>query len=497
MIAARHRLVAGRGIKRALIAVATLVVVLGAGAAASLHTCLAAPPFATNDADKLVFALYFPPYPVSLDNLSPKADYYATQYLNPDGEKGKHAYSGGLLRDRPIPRDPRKGDWRMDDLQDEVLTAKYNGLDGFTIDILTRSSNPEWVTQVPKQMLQAAQKVAPGFKIMLMPDMSGELADLSQDELAKEVMGLASYPSAFRLADGRLVVTPFLAEAHDAQWWTGFLNIMKNQYKTPVAFVPQFLDPGPHLTSFAPISYGMSEWGGRNTAFNPVTGKESQRVKQVHDLGLLWMQPVSVQDARPNQSIYDEASNTANLRATWQIAIDNKAQWVQMNTWNDYSEGTSFAPSVKHGTAFLYVNGYYINLFKTGVAPRITTDRIVLTHRLQLAAAPSTYRESAPMVLRKGSTPAADVVEALTFFTAPAQVTVTAGANKKTCSVPAGVSTCTVPLGPPGPDGSSISATAIRTVNSIPKTIASVTSPMKATGKPYVQDMEYAAAVSK
>ena len=40
-----------------------------------------------------------------------------------------------------------------------------------------------------------------------------------------------------------------------------------------------------------------------------------------HGRGGIWMQPVSVQDERPNQSLYDEADNSENLRVTWTAAI--------------------------------------------------------------------------------------------------------------------------------------------------------------------------------
>lgn len=56
---------------------------------------------------KLVFAHYFTPYPLSLDNASADGDYYTRNYLNPGGESGKHEKYGGLLRDRPLPTPPK------------------------------------------------------------------------------------------------------------------------------------------------------------------------------------------------------------------------------------------------------------------------------------------------------------------------------------------------------------------------------------------------------
>lgn len=60
-----------------------------------------------------VFAHYFTPYPISLNNKAGADDYYTKNYLNPAGESGKHAAYGGLLRDRPFPGRccPATGSW--------------------------------------------------------------------------------------------------------------------------------------------------------------------------------------------------------------------------------------------------------------------------------------------------------------------------------------------------------------------------------------------------
>src|ERR1700733_4373638 len=57
-------------------------------------------------APKKVFAHYFNRFPLSLDNKEGGADYYATQYLNPHGERDKWLAEGGFLRSRPLPVPP-------------------------------------------------------------------------------------------------------------------------------------------------------------------------------------------------------------------------------------------------------------------------------------------------------------------------------------------------------------------------------------------------------
>ncbi|HKG51602.1 MAG TPA: glycoside hydrolase family 71 protein [Actinomycetales bacterium] len=441
---------------------------------------------------KKVFAHYMPNLPISLDNQAPATDYYARNYLNPTGEGGAHAAYGGFLRDRPQTR-PQVADtaWRLRDLETEVRQAATAGVDGFSVDLLQLGDTGGQLWTNTKLLMQAASTVDPGFKIMLMPDMSSSVGGKDAATLAKSLAELAKSPSAYKLADGRLVVSPFMAEKKTVAWWTTFLNTMKTTYATPVAFWPLFVgNEQTYASSFAPISYGMSIWGSRNPLWNnPLTTASTGpvgRADNIQALGKKFMQPVSLQDERPRSSIYDEAENTTNLRNTWQIAMKSGAEHVQLTTWNDYVEGSQFAPSAKHGWSYLDINAYYLAWYKTGTAPTITRDAAYVTHRTQPYAAKPSFAQTKLMAWRGGS-PARDTVEALTFLTAPATVAVTVGTKTTTCNAPAGVATCVAPLA-----AGSVKVTVTRSGASV----AAVTSPHKVTTTPYVQDLQYVAASS-
>ena len=137
-------------------------------------------PAAATSSGKLVFAHYFTPYPLSLDNKPSASDYYAINYLKPTGEKSKFASFGGLLRDRPEPTAVLSGSsWRLQNMEKEVRTAIAAGINGFTIDLLASESVSQNGAAVVT-MLQAAHNVDPSFKIVLMPDMNGALRSVSQ-----------------------------------------------------------------------------------------------------------------------------------------------------------------------------------------------------------------------------------------------------------------------------------------------------------------------------
>ncbi|MGW7428261.1 glycoside hydrolase family 71 protein [Streptomyces sp. NPDC054861] len=388
---------------------------------------------------KLVFAHYFTPYPLSLDNRPPRDDYYSRNYLTANGEKGKHRAYAGLLRDRPLPAGPETGDWELAHLRQEVRTARDAGLDGFTVDLLSLSGR-NW--ERVELLMRAAAEEDPGFRVQLMPDMTS--LDTTPAALADSLAQLARHPSAHRLADGRLVVSPFKAEEKDPAWWRLTMDELRSRHSVRTALVPLFLDFTPDRERYASISHGFSDWGSRT--YHRQSGATAD-ADRAHRLGKIWMQPVSVQDARPNQGVYDEAGNTETLRASWGAAIASNADWVQLTTWNDYSEGTHFAPSLHNGYAYLDLSSYYLTRFKTGAWPKIVRDTVYLTSRVQFAGdRPPAAAQPKVIEPREGTAPPRDTVEVLSFLTAPARVRTGTGGTQGAYQAPAGVHAQLLPL---------------------------------------------------
>ena len=389
---------------------------------------------------KLVFAHYFPPYPISLDNKAPDADYYAVNYLKPSGENGTFANIGGLLRDRPIGRAPLAGDWKLADAKTEIAQAKAAGIDGWTVDILgLTGANWDRVVRV----VDAADADG-GFKIMLNLDMNSGAGTADPSVIAANIVSLAKRPSIYRIGTADFVLGAFKAENKTPTWWKALMTDITAQTGLKVNFIPTVLNVTANLANFAPISYGIGNWGVRNPA-NILAGPNY--AAQAHALGLKWMSPIAIQDERPNQKMYDEAANTETLRASWQRAISDQADLVQLVTWNDYSEGTSFAPSAGHGYSFLDISAYWESQFQTGSAPTVVRDAVYVTHRIQKFATVPTFTQLLMTLTNASATKVArDTVEVLTFLTAPATVTVNVGTKTYTYTAPAGISYQLYPL---------------------------------------------------
>jgi hypothetical protein len=377
---------------------------------------------------RLVFAHYHPGFPTSLDNLPAARDYYQTQYLNPKGEGGKWSKTGGYLRDRPMAVAPKAGDFRLANAKKEIADAKAAGIDGFALDFGCVKSSPpgtacngQWAAQ--QAIFGAAAQM--NFKIMLQPDMNTDLGKMSQSKFASAIAALAKNRAVYKRG-GKVVVTPFMTERHSASWWKGALAKLKAK-KVKVYFMPQFLQLKSIRTSktkaaWDKLAAGYSEWGGRTPYVDDSPASALHKAKKI------WMHPVAVQDARPKEGGYWEAANSATLRATWMSAIKSKADLVMLLTWNDYSEGTSFAPSLRHGYSLLDLNSYYVSWYRTGKAPKIARETVFISHRVHSYRLKPTLGYAVQMKPQQNSKPR-DTIEVVTMLKKPAIVRVVVGST--------------------------------------------------------------------
>lgn len=432
-----------------------------------------------------VFAHYVPWFPISGDNKPADQDYYTTQYMTPTGENGAHAAYGGLLRDRPLPRAPiANANWKYVDIQTEVGQAKSIGIDGFAVDIVAPNVQNETINQ-----LLTAAASAGAFAIQITPDMAGPLGAVSEAEFAAAIAPYLKSPGAQRLPDGRVVLGAFYAERRPATWWAGAMNAMRTAHGVgEIAFVPTFLDAMANMPSFAAVSYGFSNWGGRNpTVVNPsntLPGSPIDLIRRARTMGKTWMQPIAFQDDRPRQGSFEESHNAVTNRQSWQIALNERVEWANFITWNDYAETTAIAPSLRHGYRMLDMNAYRIAAFKYGVNPLVIRDALYVSHRTQPFAARPTFPQSL-LMNNIGPTPARDAVELEVFSKVPAIGAALIANNFYTCNVPAGFSVCTFPLGL-GPIVVGLYYdNAYQVV---------VQSPSPVTNTPYVQDLQYVVA---
>lgn len=399
---------------------------------------------------KLALAHYFPPYPLQLTTAPYPNDYYALNYLNPTGD-GSGNY-GPLLRNRPTKPGPLTGDWALNNAKIEVNQAKAGGLDGFIVDILTATTNgSNNNSKFGNAVFQAGADLG-GFTVVPMLDVSGSLASLTAAQAATVLDHYLSYSSAW-VEGGEYVFMAFLAEAWSTSKWQDVIDALSTTYGKTCKFFPCFnsatpLDSG----TYDSVAWGLTQWGGRSTASNNIT-TWTNRGNAVQGRGKKWMHPIAFQDERPNQHIFDEASNTETLRLMWQAARACDADYTQNITWNDYSECTTLAPSRDLGDAILLANKHYIRWWKDGgsePAPSTSLgqEMVVITHRKQFAADKGSYPGLVPMKIRGGSTAARDTLEALCFLDGPGTLVLQSGDTSFNFALDSGVTAKNIPLRP-------------------------------------------------
>lgn len=400
---------------------------------------------ALRSSPKKVFAHFFAPYPVSFDNKPAEDDFYVNGYISPQGENGKHAGYGGYFRQAPHPRFPRDGeDWKRQNLLEEVRQAVAIGLDGFCFDMLTDTKHGFWETLLT--LLDCAEEVDPDFKIMLMPDMTAVFKKRAE-ELVPIVLEVAHHPSILRDTEGRVVIAPFNAHAQPPEYWRK-MRADFSAHSVETMFFPLFQAWWDYLEDYAPISDGISDWGCATVEETQIPPR-SEAPTTVHAKGKLWMAPVRPQDFRPRAYMCFESTNSELFRSMWQVAIEKDADWVQLITWNDYSESTEIRPSTRTGYAFYYLSAFYTQWFKTGNVPEIKRDALFYFYRIQSTEDEPDLTKQSKMFTMRGKP--SNQIELLAFLKEPATLEIELAGEKKSMDAPEGMVSFKIPLKPGTP----------------------------------------------
>jgi hypothetical protein len=402
--------------------------------------CLPAPMPSTDamfNSSKRVFAHYFHPFPVSIDNDSSAKDYYNLQYLTRTGESDKWLKEGGYLRQRPLGVTPSTNPiWQQLNMEGEVRAAIARGITGFTFDSLGASDATDSTSDL-HLMLAAAQAVDSRFKILIMPDMTALGTDTNS--VVQIIAAVASSPAAYHLSDGRLVVSPFDASLNSPAWWQSVISQLASQ-GIQVALVPTFLGWSSNAAAFSAFSYGFSDWGTATVA--GADALEGSPAAVHSNYKKIFMMPVGPQQYRPKDFVYWEAGNSAALREAWTGSIHGDADWVQVVTWNDFSESSAIAPVTDAtlqrsiGTGFYNLTGYYANWFLTGQEPTITHDVLYYFYRREPVTGASGGQSQ--LATDYNGVPE-NSIELLGFLTSPGVLKITIGGKTFTQNAAAGL----------------------------------------------------------
>jgi Glycosyl hydrolase family 71 len=361
---------------------------------------------------KRVLAHYFPSFPLSIDNQPAATDYYSKNYLVPGGESNKFLAQGGYLRARPLPVAPNTNTeysvWGQANMELEVQMAIAVGITGFNMDILS-VADTQAGGHFP-MMAAAAHAVDPRFAVIPMFDMSTAYTDA---QIVQMVESCVNVPNAYKISDGRFLFTAFNATQEPLTFWQSAIETL-NDAGIDVAFMPILLG-SPSTNPLAAFSYGYGQWG-------------TAQPNVAQSCPPCAMMPILPQQFRPKDGIFWESSNFDTFRAGWDAAIAAGQQFVQIVTWNDFSESGQIQPctdlslATNIGTGYYALTAYYSSWYLTGLQPAITQDVLYWNYRKGSSSMAHANQTGGETV--QNSQPELENIECLAFLTAPGMLSI-------------------------------------------------------------------------
>ena len=356
---------------------------------------------------------------------------------------------------------------------------------------------------------------------------AGETAAVAGTTLGDLLSGLIKdpvYAGGFYRRNNRVLLMPYSANsatgAAPGNTTTGvqFYTTLDNRMAangTPIDIWHTFQSGWQTYTDgFEAISAAMGHFGSRD--YNTTAGENSS-YRQTRT----WLQttkgytyrnqaaplmaynaPISNQAFVPRgtatqvggNGIMWESGGTLNLVNSCQSAIDqldpNGLNIININTWNDFAEGSHVCPSQRNGFNWLDLWSWYMVRLVTGSFPTITREGIYLTHRRQLTSG-VTYSSVQKKFVVAAGTPGTggtytgttwiNILDCTVFLTSAATVEVTSGSNAPVSfSLTAGRNRIQVPLA-----NGTQSARIVRAGTAV----VSYTSPLPVSATQLVQDL--------
>lgn len=368
---------------------------------------------------------YFPVYADTMDNVDPKGpDQYNRSWLPVAGAGASVAATGGYFRDRPLSDAPYTGDWRRKAAANEIRYAQKYLRDGFFVDLMSTAHST-----IYSALRDVANANFPGFLVVPMVDTGGSLAKNGGQTLVDVVASFLTTTNTWTLPDGSTVVASYAAQNFDAAWWAKLASDLKAKTGKTVSFVHVYNNYSASNVSARP-AYASGQWSPG--ADPSVLKNQGDIAGEVRRAGQKYLAASQVQNVRPGTAYgpwFDESANTESLRVGGARLIKDQADIVQGVTWNDWTEGAGFAPSVMHGTVPLEMSAAIIYEWKTGRKPEYLVDYAVVSHRNQTLDAKITGGQTTYMTqkTRGNMTPVRNKVEVYAQLTKPGKVVVTVG----------------------------------------------------------------------
>ena len=351
----------------------------------------------------------------------------------------------------------------------DIQDAQAAGIDGFALNLgaYDDPTQPYYNTRVA-EIYEAAEQLGTGFKLFFSVDFAGT------NEIIDLVQTYAQRTNTFRQAGGVVLSTyegnglpwPYIR----SQLSTNGVNTFFIPYllSIPVHELPTYADAVSILSTNRWHNYldGLFLWVAAGTPAQLAQCDVGYNQASI-EAGKLFMASYaptywgSVQTTL--QRRYYESQGGEGTALQWTSIITNQPDWVEICTWNDFTESTYVSPVNDPGQYFpniespyryshagyLELSKHYIAWYKTGQEPPITQDALFYFYRTHptSAVAANTNDTIHPQCWGGNCT---DTIYNTLFLTAPAQLVVSSGGKLSTNSLSAGLNHVETPF-TPGP----------------------------------------------
>ncbi|KAK7048385.1 glycoside hydrolase [Favolaschia claudopus] len=392
--------------------------------------------------------------------------------------------------------------YTLDDWTSDINLATASGLDGFALNV----GPDDFQNTQTANAFQAAEAVGSNFKLFFSLDMSVLPCATVEDgaALRARVTNFASRPNYLQ-RNGKAFVSTFAGEAckfgQDSVadgWRTQFAQHPDLQGK--MEFVPSFFMDPATFTQFGGVMDGSfnfnSGWPIQVTTdfakgivsgnfagatpdgtngLNQFIGSTDPDVQHIQNLAALsgggakltymaavtpWFFTHFSKESFNKNFIFLADQHLYTRRWESLIAERDQVDLVEVVTWNDYGESHYIGPikgALPPGSevwtngfpheAFLDLTKTYANAFKTGQAPVVDKDEIIMYARPH----PTNAQAADPVGPPTNFEITQDAVWAVVMATAPGSVTLSTNANDaQTFDVQAGINKLSIPIAPGG-----------------------------------------------
>ena len=343
-----------------------------------------------------------------------------------------------------------------DQMKQEIIRAQQAGIDGFALNCGSWTVEPRY-KQSALTMYQAAKDLGTNFLLFISID--GRLTPTEDEDMMQSTY---SQPNQFRY-QGKYVISGFGGNVPTQTE----LNYYTGNGARSVFWIPQFYPTGAFngQTNQQIADNTLSQTSPADGFFDFLGNPSLQHTwdSTFAAAGKMYMGSIHpfYRGLAPQNYNMEDTRGFAVPMFEWNQAVSDPYPWLELTTWNDYSESTYFdttpnqwgvnatgyqGPLPSH-RGYLDASQYYIQWYKTGQQPPISNDKLFYFYQTHFNNVPAINQPGTTnMGIPNGASSLVNHVYVTLQLTAPAQLTVFSGQTSQNFSVATGIQSVEMPF---------------------------------------------------